>query len=404
MIKVRDGMRKARRARVATLLLLVAMAGTVPTVRAAPYVPAQGSEVLERLPARNDPAQRELLQLGAALAASPRDVHRAVALARRYVERWRDGGDPRYLGYAQAALGPWWDLPDPPLPARVMRATLLQSTHHFAAALADLDAVVRSDPGNAQAWLTRATVLQVLGDHAGARTSCAHLDGLAPQLIVQTCSASIDSLDGRAEAAYRSLDAALRAAPRSSDDIRIWVGTLLAEMAERRGDPAAARMRYEQAMALGQPDNYLLAAYSDFLLEQHEPAKVIALLKDKTQIDGLLLRYAIALRDAGNPDARKFADQLGQRFDAARMRGDTIHQREQARFELELAHDAGTGLKVAQENWAVQKEPADTKLLLQAALAARDFAAARPVLNWVRTTHLEDRALVPLVAALDKAQ
>ncbi len=24
-------------------------------------------------------------------------------------------GDPRYVGYAQAALKPWWDLPEPPV-------------------------------------------------------------------------------------------------------------------------------------------------------------------------------------------------------------------------------------------------------------------------------------------------
>jgi cytochrome c-type biogenesis protein CcmH/NrfG len=399
---VQQGNRFSAGWRVVTFLLMGCIVSAAAVVQAAAYVPASGSEVLERLPARNDPAQRELMQLRAALAVAPQDVRRAVALARRYVEIWRDGGDPRYLGYAQAALGPWWNLPQPPLAARVMRATLLQSTHHFTEALADLDAVVKADPGDAQAWLTRATVLQVLGDYAGARASCARLNNLAPPLIVQTCTSGVASLNGGAEGGYRSLATLLRATPEASNDIRVWVLTLLAEIAERRGDRNAARASFEQAMKLGMPDNYLLAAYADFLLAQHEPALVITLLKDKTQIDGLLLRYAIALRDAVSSDAQKFAAQLAQRFDAARMRGDTIHQREQARFELELAHDPAAGLKVAQENWSVQKEPADTRLLLQAAVAAHNRAAAQPLLDWLHTTHLEDQALAPLVAAIGR--
>lgn len=369
-------------------------------VAATPFIPAAGSQVLETLPARNDPLQRELQQMRTILGKNPQNLRVAVALARRYVEIWRDGGDPRYLGYAQAALGPWWNLPAPPLAARVMRATLLQSTHRFTQALADLDAVVKSNPDDAQAWLTRATVLQVLGDYPNARRSCEQLTRLAPELVRQTCMSSVASLNGQAQASYRDLDEMLKKTPQATPDIRIWVLTLLAEIAARRGDAPAARHQFTQALALGVPDSYLLAAYADFLLDQHEPAPVVRLLKDKTAVDALLLRYAIALKDLGSPEAKKYTTMLAQRFDAARMRGDTIHQREQARYELELAGDPGAALQVAQQNWQVQKEPADTRLLLQAAVATHDRGAAEPLLAWLRQTQLEDHALAPLTAAL----
>ena len=368
------------------------------------FIPKSGSQVLETLPSRDDPVQRELQQLRSALAANPNDLRAAVPLAQRYVEIWRDGGDPRYLSYAQAALGPWWKLSNPPLAARVMRATLLQSLHHFAEALADLDAVVKGDPGNAQAWLTRATILQVLGDYPRAKSSCEQLSRLAPSLVTQTCLSSVLSLNGEAGQAYQQLSEALRKTPTVSSDIKLWVLTLLAEIAQRRGEQRAAQADFDQAMALGVPDTYLLAAYSDFLLEQRNPAKVATLLKDKTKVDVLLLRYALALKALNNSDAPKYSAMLAQRFEAARMRGDMVHLRELARFELELANDPVTALRIAKQNWQVQKEPADTRVLLQSAVAAHDPKSARPVLDWLQNNGLEDRSLVPLVAALKKAQ
>jgi tetratricopeptide (TPR) repeat protein len=368
------------------------------------FIPKSGDQVLETLPSRNDPLQQELLQLRNALAANPNDLRMAVALAQRYVEIWRDGADPRYLSYAQAALGPWWKLTNPPLAARVMRATLLQSLHHFSEALTDLNAVVKNDPDNAQAWLTRATILQVLGDYPQAISSCTKLSRLAPPLITQTCLSSASSLNGEAESSYQKLSKMLRNSPETSVDIRLWVLTLLAEIAQRRGDQQGARANFEQAMALGIPDTYLLAAYADFLLEQHNPKKVVMLLKDKTKVDVLLLRYALALKALNRAEAPKYSAMLGQRFEAARLRGDTVHLRELARYKLELDDDPKTALRVALQNWQIQKEPADTRVLLQAALAAHDPVAVKQVLEWLKNNGQEDRSLVQLVAALKTAR
>ena len=367
---------------------------------ATPYIPSNGAEVLEHLPSRNDPAQQELRRLRAELAIHPENLPVAVDLVRLYITTWRDGGDPRYLGYAQAALAPWWNLPDPPLAARVMRATLLQSTHRFTAALADLDAVLRSDRNNAQAWLTRATVLTVLGEYAEAKKSCLQLSTLAPALVTRTCLSSVENLNGQAEKSYRELRQAFMTHPDADPGIKLWILTLLAEMSLRLADTGAAQSYFQQALALGNPDNYLLAAYADFLLGRHQPAQVVSLLKGKSQVDALLLRYALALDALNAPDADKVIAQLQQRFEAAKMRGDTIHQREQARFELELMHNPRAALKLAQENWSIQKEPADTLLLLNAAAAAGDRHAAQPVLAWIQKTGFEDRALAAPIAQL----
>ena len=109
------------------LLLLAASAAT-----AAPFVPASDSQVLERLPARaSDPRAQGLQALRLAWRQQPADVDRVVRLAERYFDAVATEVDPRYIGYAQAALAPWWELLAPPAPVRLLRAKLLQFAHRF---------------------------------------------------------------------------------------------------------------------------------------------------------------------------------------------------------------------------------------------------------------------------------
>jgi hypothetical protein len=64
------------------------------------------------------------------------------------------------------------------------------------------------------------------------------------------------------------------------------------------------------------------------------------------------------------------------------MRGDRVHIREEARFTLHLLNDPKTALKFAEENWQVQKEPADIRILLESALAAHVESAR----GWLKQT------------------
>ena len=364
---------------------------------AAPYIPSSGAQVLERLPGRLDPVQRELGRLRTELAANPSDLARATALAQRYIEQARRDGDPRYLGYAQAALKPWWTLPRRQAPADVLvlRATLAQSTHAFAEALADLDEAVRRDPDHAQAWLTRATILQVTGEYAAARASCARLFGRGPDLVVQTCLASVGSLNGQAQASYERLERTLSARPDTPAPLHAWTATLLAEMAERLGLYAAAEEHFRAALAADPQDAYLLAAYADFLLDRGRAREVVAMLASRTQADALLLRHALALSALGSPEAARQVAALGARFEAARRRGDTVHRREEARYALSLTRDVREAVRLAKLNWTVQKEPADLRILAGAASASGDGEAARLVRDWLRHSRLEDRSLAP---------
>src|SRR5215470_3842876 len=165
-------------------LRVFALVALALTAQAAPYVPKDDSVVLEHLPVRpSDPVARELRSLRAELAVNPRRRDTAVRLAERYFALANAQGDPRYVGYAQAALKPWWDLPAPPLDALVMRAILKQYSHDFYGAMQDLRAATREDPGNARAWSWRAAIDMVQADYDQARRDCLALKDIETDLF-----------------------------------------------------------------------------------------------------------------------------------------------------------------------------------------------------------------------------
>jgi hypothetical protein len=358
----------------------------------APFIPESDSQVLEHLPFTvNDPAMGELRALRDQLKDQPDNLPLALRLARGYLELGRVTGDPRYAGYAQAALTPWWDLKQPPEEILVLRATLRQRVHQFDAALADLAAVLGANPRNAQARLTRATVLQVLGAYGAAREECLALRNLTQELVGIACLASVNGATGKLGESYVELRTALDRQRYVQPGVRSWVLTSLAEMAARAGMAEDAQRHFREALAHDAADNYLLGAYADFLLDHGHPEEVIALLQDKTRADPLLLlRYALALKAQRSKEFAPQVEQLSDRFEASRLRGDRVHVREEARFTLHLLNDPKTALKLAQENWQVQKEPADVRILLESALAAHDAASVEAAQGWLKETGLED--------------
>jgi len=354
--------------------------------------------VLERLPLRrSDPAAAELRALREAARTAPADPAAVVPLARRYFALAQSEGDPRYVGYAEAALAPWRAAADAPAEVLVQRALLRQYRHDFDGALADLALALARDPLSAEARAWRAAIFMVRADYAAAARECAALD---ESLLAAGCSAYVAAATGGTRAAYQGLRAALERAPRADPGERLWVLTRLAEMAARLQDPAAAERHFRAALALGRDDNFLLAAYADFLLERGRPAEAAALLRDWARADTLLLRLALAERALGLPGAARHAQELGERFAAAALRGDRLHLAEEARYLLELRGDARAAVAAAAENWKSQREPRDALVLLRAARAAGDRAAAAPALDWLARSRFEDERLRRLAEAL----
>jgi len=401
-------------------VLLWWAAGFLPGVHAAPHTPADDAEVVERLPGRPaDPALAELRQLRAKLAAAPGDSATAAQLAQRYFELASAEGDPRYVGYAEGVLRPW-KAEDAPVEVLFMRGVLRQYRHDFDGAIQELGRALQRDPELTAGHAWRAAIFMVQADYPAAARECAALEGRASELLATGCSAYVEATTGNARSAYRRLGNSLRAHPDSNVEMRLWVLTRLAEMAWRLDEPAAAERHFRDALSLGVTDNFLLAAYSDFLLDQGRPKEVLALLKDWTRSDTLLLRLALAARALKLPAAQPHVQALAARFEAAALHGERLHLQEEARFLLHLRNQPKAALAAAAENWKTQREPRDAEVLLEAALAARagvahhvekarmqqgidrrgEPQAAAPALRWLEETRFESGRLRRLALQL----
>jgi hypothetical protein len=370
------------------------------------YTPSDDAAVIARVPTR-DP---EELSARRTLAAAPDRVELAVELARADIRRYRTLSDPRFLGRAQATLAPWWNLAEPPRDVLLLRATIRQSLHDFDGAKADLDRVVARPPAEgatedaatfAQAHLTRAVVATITADYPRARESCAVIAPLTSPLVVATCEAPLDAIAGKADAAYETVSRALAGARRADVGVRGWALTQLAELALVRGDRAAADRHLRAALALDAHDAYARNLLADVLLLEDRAREASELLAGKDAIDSHLVRRAIAEHRSHGPDEPKLVRAMRERIAAAALRGDRIHLREEAMFALAVLHDPKAAVSLAQGNWAVQKELADARLLAEAAAAAGDADAARPVLAWARKHGLRDAQLETFLARLE---
>lgn len=372
--------------------------------QAAPFTPANASDVVERLPlSATDPSARRLQSLRKQLEAKPDDVALRLEIARRYFDLSMAQGDPRYVGYASAALTPL----DKAAPAGnsaywLIKGMLQQYSHNFDGALSSLDKASLADPKSPDPMAWRAAIHMVQANYAKAQAECDAIKPLVTPLFAAGCTQYVRASTGELQSAFDTLNAAVKAEPTASPELMLWELTRLAEMAIRLKRFDAAETYFQRALKLGVTDQFLLGAYADFLLQQKKPEAAIALLADWERSDILLLRLALAGKATGDKRAGGWASALRDRFTEAAKRGDRLHEQEAARFELDIENNPKKALALAANNYKLQKEPRDAEVLLRTALAANDTAAAEPALAWLKQTKYEDAHLVELAVSLTK--
>jgi len=378
-------------------VLLLASLLTGNFAAAEPFRPTDAATVLERLPMnRGDERARSLAADRARLAAAPKNPELAMKVASAYYTLAGAEGDPRYIGYADAAMSPWATDANAPTDILYMRAKLLQWRHEYNPALELFAKALQRDPGHYETLSGRSAVLTVLADYAGARRDCETMRLREKELYWSSCLAYIDGQTGQAAKAERQLADLLGRHAGGSPEGRLWLLTRLADLATRLGRNADAEAYYRRALALNITSQYLLSNYGDFLIDTGRPAEAVALLRDWVRSDVLLLRLTLAAQAAKIPEFKNYAQTLRERFAAAAMRGDTLHRQEESRFQLSVEGNKTRALELAVANWAIQREPYDARILLEAAVAAGRRDAAKPVLDWLAQSKHED----PMLAAL----
>ena len=372
---------------------------------AAPFTPANDADIVERLPGRvGEPAIRRVESLRKQLAARPDDTELRIEIARRYFDMAMAQGDPRYVGYASAAIAPLAKT----LPATtsaqadyfLVLGLVQQYSHAFDPALVNFAKASQLNPKSAEPLLWRSAIFMVQARYPDALAQCQRVTSLADPLLGTGCSAYVEATTGQLGQAFEKLSTAVKAAPQAPPELVLWQSTRLAEMAWRLGRFDTAEAYFKNALKQGVTDQFLLGAYADFLLARQRPGEVISLLTDWERSDILLLRLALASKATGDKRSVNWAAQLRERFEAAALRGDRLHEQEAARFELDIEGNAAKALNLASANYKVQKEPRDAEILLRAAIAARQAKSAQVALDWLRSSRYQDPALEALAGQL----
>ncbi|WP_297797639.1 hypothetical protein [uncultured Marinobacter sp.] len=305
--------------------------------------------------------------------------------AQKYLVQARSQGDPRYLGYAQALFERW---PENRMTdrLRILRATLNQSLHRFEPAREELTAVINTPNINqrlsSQARLTLANLELVQGHYKSAHSHCQQLANEFPGLIAASCLAQVEARTGKAQTAYQSLLALTRRSPASDSTSQTWALGTLADIAAQLGRPEAEQ-HWRQVLTLAPDDLYTRAQLADWLLERGENEAVIKLTETYEQVDSLAVLRAIAMKRHNHTDAGRLSAKLEERFSEARWRGTLLHQRDLARYALDIEGEADTALTHALANWQDQREPLDTRLLLRAAQSAGNDSVQADVRSWL---------------------
>lgn len=363
--------------------------------QAEPLTPTQDSEVIEVLPAGGSAAEdRKLRQVW---INHPTDAATAVSLARRYLSRARELGDPRYAGQALAVLQAWPQPQSAPDEVLLLQATVRQYLHEFDVSAQQLETLVARRPGQAQAWLTLATVRRVQGRYAASDAACRGLQAAGVHLESQACLAENASLRGQNDSARNTLTQLL-ATPRLPNATRSWLLTTLAELEQRDGHPDAAEAAFKRALE-AEGGGYTLLTYVDFLFEAHREEEALALLLTQPRTDAVMLRLAMVGARLQTPHADVDARQVREAMTQANLRPGArqAHAREQAMFALWVDGRPEQALELARENVRKQREPLDVLVLAHAARAAGNAQAIRETDQLRKDMGLHDQRLDALL-------
>lgn len=315
----------------------------------------------------------------------------------------RETGDQRLLGQAQQLMSMVSD-DKMDIELRLLRASLLQSLHQFGDSTRELQKILLLSPANAQALLMLASIQLAQGNYSAASQACKALLGRAPMLISAGCASQVAARTGQAALAYKRLHQLyLREQNNSDDDVLHYTWVSLADIADQTGEPSAAHW-WQKALQIRPRDLYTRIGAANNALGRGSADEVLAMTEHHGDVDALLLLRVQALsahaKDEAAPakdEAAALHERLLQRLEEARWRGDTLHARDQGWMLLRLKHSPEEALKLAQINWETQREPEDTRLLLDSALAAHRLDVYADAKQWL-DSHQQWHARFPMPA------
>jgi len=366
------------------------------------FKPQSSDQIIATLPASSEDPRVpvHLRKLRAERRKDPSNIPAVLALTDELLELGRLSGAPRFYGEAEAALSPWWSQKSPPTAVLLRRANIYQFNHQFELALQDLGAYLKATPEDGNARIMEATILMVLGRYTDARESCKALPQRSSgetRVVRAVCELAARSMLGEAQASLTIMKT-MYSLPSSSEQSAVqknstkiseldkYIKTVTSDMSLQLNDLQAGQSELTSLYAGDHQDRFTAINLSDLHLdaERYTEASQIACPFEKIQ--GAVLRCARAMRHLDSSRFSELMHLIELDRESESRRDSNIHLREAAYFFLYLKDSPREALVAAEQNFRTQREPIDARLLLESAYAAKDFKAAKPALDWMKST------------------
>lgn len=376
-----------RLGRLAGITLLILGAATAHAGE--PYTPDRADQVVARLP---DFEGQGVEALRVRYRQQPADRETTLSLAARYLEHALKSGDARGFGAAEATLTKLLAVRPNDAALHWQLATALRGQHQFGRALQSLDTALSLQPDNAQMWLDRASLLALVGDYGRAEQSCRPVVLSMPALVGSACMAMAKAGGRSPQSNYQKLlhdfDQYRRHA---SADVQAWVLTVLADLAERAGQPERAVDHLRSAVSVHPEDRFAVLALATALLRQDRYSEMQLLIgspasEQSTDISLQIRQLAASGRTF---DHHRLNESLASWYQRSQMRG-PLADRTAVEYLYWIKGDVQQAAVVAERNFAKQKAAEDVWLAAATAHAAGDQQRLERVRQWMASVDYED--------------
>ena len=364
-------------------------------VNAEPYIPESDTQILEYLPKKLISSDLKIDDLVKQFELKPTDEIKREELINAYLQKAKSTGDMRYVSYAQNRLEYWLQETPKSEKARFLNARLMQYEHKFKESIEELNSLLIEYPENTKAWSLLANLYLITGNYDAAKASCKQLSIRTNLTDALICQSNIMIRTGELRKSFKVLNTILPTANKMSAKRRLWLYTSLAEIMIQQGNNEKAGQYLEQAMSLVKDndfhDAYLSRLNVDYLIQNHKYKKAFSLIYDENNDTALMIRSAMLAKKLDDYvifDSNKAT--LSQIFNVEKRRGQSQHLREQALFNLVILESSSIALELAKQNWSVQKEPEDARILMKSALAVGDIEQIQLIKLMIKETGLID--------------
>lgn len=343
---------------------------------------------------------RDLKTAEQAWRREPRNLDAAIRYARQAFLVGITEGDLRWFGTAKAALLPWWTQSGLSAEGHFMRGLVKQGFHDFQGGLDDINAAIALDDGQAEFWSWRFAIHLVWADMSAARADCAAMAQRFAPDEARACSAILAYRTGKALTAVPALQALVALPDFQGDLAQDWLRFHLGEAQRTAGQYQQAVATWSGHLAKRPRAHSIRLALVELLNAEGQPAQAKRWATTAAPTDALLMQQFLASYALNDADAPRLAQQVEERMAAQALRQETLIERPRMVYLIRHGKDVAAGLALAEANWAIQKEPPDAALLVEAALKLNRPQAAVPVLDWMTETGYTDPALAAMTRQL----